>query len=857
MKQIHVHTKLKTRNLCTSSKDTWRVGRRGLELSSSRRAGIPADQHSRRNIGDGVSSSQILQIAKSFEQTERSRRRRSRSRHNEESKMTVQDAGGSNLVMIRPRPNTIQVSRGRTAFTSELNGEVHPDRPIEGLYVYDTRVLSRYCWRMNGKTPSFSCGSNLQQSRWMGYFIETPANCKDTPAGKCSPLEETLELRVTRSVGEGMHEDVHLTNHTQIATKVRLELEFEIDFAAQEEAEKGRKQHGRFKFDRRKPSRGVWEQAVDYRVQHRYSHQGDEGVASMHRGITLRIEHASSRPKISKNGISFEIRLKPHEDWHACISWLASIEGRLLPLATQCLRYDSSDWDERRARFFASAASIEVPHGDDLSYLADRVMFRARTDMADLRLYDLDSPGGIAIAAGVPTYMEIFGRDMQAAGWQAIMMSPQILRGALNVLKDLPSTTTDDWRDAQPGRIPHELHTDPLSVLNFRPKSLYFGSVTASLLLPISVSELWHWTGDMNSVRYYIDAAMGALRWADTYCLDSTKFYRYKTRSEQGIKNQGWKDSGDAIVYPDGSQVKDPIGTCEMQGFAYAAKLQFSELLWHLGRADDARRLYREAEDLKKRFDDKFWMEKEGYLGMGIDNKGKLIRSIASGPGHCLLAGIVEEKHAGRVAARMMRKDLFSGWGVRTLSAEHPAYNPFSYHRGTVWPVTNAGFVLAFARYGLHDEMHRLAKAFFEAAGLFENQRLPEVFCGHARTQENPFPGIYTQADWPQAWSASAPFTVMQALLGIYPYAPADVLFLDPHLPEWLQDVTVRQLKVGKAEVTLRFKREPSGETNYQIADLRGPLHIIHQPSPWSLTSGWAERVRDAVDSLLPGRKAS
>lgn len=771
--------------------------------------------------------------------------------------MTGTDSRENSLIALRPRATTVQLSRGRTAFTTGLEGQVHAERPVEGLYVYDTRVLSRYSWRMNGKTPAFSCGSNVQQSRWVGYFIQAPKNCKRTPTGECDPLQETLELRLSRSVGEGMHEDVHLINHTQISTSVKLELEFEIDFAAQQEAETGRKQRGHFEFDRRQPSRGVWEQAVDYRVEHRYSHQGDEGVATMRRGIVLRVENTSSKPSISKRGLSFGIKLKPHEEWHACISWLASIEGRLLPLAAQCSHFDGSDWDRRRASFFASASSLTVPHGNDLSHLVHAVLERSRTDMGDLRLYDLDSPGGIAVAAGIPTYMEIFGRDMQAAGWQAAMLSPQFLRGALNVLNDRPATRVDDWRDAQPGRLPHELHTDPLSVLNFRPKSLYFGSANSSTLFPISVSELWHWTGDLGSVRRYVDTAMGALKWADTYSLDATKFYRYKTRSEQGVKNQGWKDSNDAIVYPDGSQVKDPIGTCEMQAFIYAAKLQFSELLWHLGRADDARRLYREAEELKKRFNDKFWMEKEGYLAMGIDAKGKPIRSIGGDPGHCVLAGIVQDNHVKRIAERMLRDDLFSGWGVRTLSAEHPAYNPFSYHRGSVWPVTNAAFVAGFSRYGLHEEMHRLAKAFFESASLFENHRLPEVFGGHARTAGNPFPGLYTRADWPQAWSASAPFTVMQALLGIYPYAPANVVFLDPHLPEWLPEVTVQRLQVGKAEVSLRFTREASGQTGFQIVDLRGTLHVIHQPSPWSLTSGWAERIRDAVDSLLPHRKAS
>lgn len=765
--------------------------------------------------------------------------------------------GEHDLVKIRPRATTVQLSRGRTAFITGLEGEAHPERPIEGLYVYDTRVLSRYCWRVNGKTPGFSCGSNVEQSNWMGYFIEAPTNCKQTPTGECKPLQETVELRLTRSVGEGMHEDVRLVNHTQIATTVKLDLDFEIDFAARQEAESGRKQKGKLKIERRQPAPGVWEQSADYHVEHRYSHQGDKGVAAMQRGVTLRIENSGSKPSVEKNRVSFKVRLKPHGEWRACISWLASIEGRRLPLAAQCSRVVSSDWDQRRASFLAEASSISTPHHQDLSAVVDRVMQRSRIDLADLRLYDLDSPGGVAVAPGVPTYMEIFGRDMQAAAWQAAMMTPQLMRGALNVLKELSTTRIDNWRDAQPGRLPHELLTDPLSVLNYRPKSLYFGSADSSTLFPISVAELWHWTGDLESVRKYVDTAMGALQWADKYSLDSTGFYRYQTRSEQGVKNQGWKDSNDAIVHSDGSQVKAPIGTCEMQAFVYAAKLQFSEILWRFGRVDEARRLYGEAEELKKRFNEKFWMEKEGYLAMGIDAKGRLIRSIASDPGHCVLAGIVNENRVKAIATRMLQDDLFSGWGVRTLSALHPAYNPFSYHRGSVWPVTNAAFVLAFSRYGLHDEMHRLARAFFEAASLFENDRLPEVFGGHARSNDAPFPGLYTRADFPQAWSASAPFTVMQALLGIYPYAPANLIFVDPHLPEWLPEVTVKQMQVGKATVTLRFKRDADGKTGYQIVDLSGPLHVIHQPSPWSITTGWAERIRDAIDSLLPHRRAS
>jgi glycogen debranching enzyme len=444
---------------------------------------------------------------------------------------------------------------------------------------------------------------------------------------------------------------------------------------------------------------------------------------------------------------------------------------------------------------------------------------------------------------------------MLAASWQASLLSTDMLRGAISLVAKTQSHENNAWRGAQPGRMLHESHTDPLSVLNFTPESLYFGTANKPLLFAIVVSEIWHWTGDKDLVRPFIEPALRALDWADRELRDPTSgFYKYKQISEQGIKNQGWKDSSDAIVYADGSQVEDPLGTCEMQAFAYAAKLHFSELLWWLGDMNKAQHLYREANELRKRFNERFWMEDEGYVATAIDKDNRMVKSIASDPGHCLLAGILESDRVSRLVGRMMQPDLFSGWGVRTLSSKHPAFNPFSYHRGTVWPVENGSFVLGMARYGLHEDMWRLARAQFEAASLFEYDRLPEVFGGHARDETHPFPCLYERADFPQAWSASAVYMMVQALLGIYPYAPLNVLFIDPNLPHWLRMLEVTDLRVGNAVVALRFTRKSSGRTNYEVKRLDGDLHIIRQPSPWSLTSDWGERVKDAVTSLLPGK---
>jgi glycogen debranching enzyme len=757
------------------------------------------------------------------------------------------------LIRLHLRAGEVQLSRGRTALVTQPTGTV-VDNPQHGLFVYETRLLGRYRWLMNGSEPEFSAGSNIEQHSWMGYYIQAPQNWKEAPAPEDNPLQQTIELRLKRSVGEGMHEEVQLTNYTQIATTVHLQLELKPQFLSRKEAAGKREQHGKLSSGWKEVGPGVWELQFHYEARHHYKHQGNAVEAQLRRGLTLRIEHADSAPSYSKpHRVGFQAEVAPHGNWRCCLSWLASVDGRQLPLSAPCRCNSVPEYDRERSSFVASATSFRVAHPSDLASVVQATVERSRLDLADLQLYDLSKNGEVPIAAGVPTYMGVFGRDLLAAAWQASLLGPELALGGLDVLSQHQASQVNDWRDAAPGKIVHEIHTDPLAVLNFTPKAAYFGSASGSFLYPLLLSEFWHWTGDLDIVRRYAETARRALQWADKYSLDHTGFYRYQTKSQQGMKNQGWKDSEDAIVYPDGSQVPTPIGTCEMQAFAYAAKFHFSEILWWLGERQEAERLYTEAEALKDRFNDHFWMENEGTFAMGIDKDGELIRSLASDPGHCLLSGITDQSRVARLANRMLMRDMFSGWGIRTLSADHPAYNPFSYHRGSVWPVETGGFVLGFARYGLHAEMNRLARALFEAAALFPDCRLPEVFGGHQRTDDAPFPGLYTKANCPQAWSASAVLNTVRAMLGLFPYAAANLLILDPYLPDWLPQIAVENLRVGKALVTIKFYRKSDGTTDYEIGELQGKLHVIKQPSPSSLTAGWAERVKDTLTSLLPG----
>jgi glycogen debranching enzyme len=673
--------------------------------------------------------------------------------------------------------------------------------------------------------------------------------------GKGDTAQQSIELRLSRTVGPGLHEDVDLTNFTQNPASLQLELEMDADFADPEEAGGRRKQKGDLTRNWREFDGSTAELVFDYQVEHAYDHQGNQGVAHMHRGIRLRIEHADSPPKYHDGRISFQVELPAHASWHACLKWSPQIEGTEMTANTGCHFSGQNDRDRIQAAVLGRETIFSISGMDGLAQVVAGALEQSKRDLIALRLYDLDEGNAWVPAAGLPQYVGLFGRDALASSWQSLLLTRDMTEGALRELSKWQATASNDWRDEQPGKIVHEVHTNPLSVLNFNPHGKYYGGVTGALYVGVVASGLWHWTGDKDLVRPLVPTVLQAFQWADRYGdLDGDGFCEYLTRSEQGEKNQGWKDSDDAIVHEDGTQVEDPLGTCEMQGFLYASKLHISELLWWLDETDLAKKLFEQAQELRKRFNEAFWMEDKGYIALGLDSKKRQIRSIASDPGHCLTSGIIDEALVERVARRMMAQDLFSGWGVRTLSSEHPSFNPYAYHRGTVWPVENATFVLGFARYGLHEFLHKLSAAQFEAASLFDYYRLPEVFAGHSRDGEHPFPALYPKANWPQAWSASAVFTHLQALLGIYPYAPLNALLLDPHLPEWLPEITLGNLHVGKATIDIRFYRQPDGRSDYQVLEQRGKLHVLRQPSPWSLTSGWVERVRDAITSMLPGK---
>lgn len=763
----------------------------------------------------------------------------------------------SRLVRLRPRPDVLYAGQSRTMMATDLDGQISGGAET-GLFVHETRLLSRYRYLINGRSPIPIVLSNYEQHTWMGYYIETTPGApemKDAGSGHMEQAsEQTLELRVSRHIGPGVHEDLDLTNFSQLKTKFELAVEIDADFADVGETDGERQQRGKLTRSWLPDGAGATVLGFNYRASHHYRHQGNHGTAHIERALLVRIENASSQPAYKKGRLVFRITLNPHECWHACLRFIPVIEGTSLEPESHCRSFTEvrGTFDQSRLRFLSDSTQFTTPGSETLEPVVLGALQQAKRDLAALRLHDLDhGPRAWTMAAGLPLYIALFGRDTLSASWQASILGPEMMTGTLVELAKWQGTERNDWRDEEPGRMLHEAHTGPTASLCYDPRSRYYGSATTSSFYPFALTELWHWTGDKELVRPLIEPALRAMAWKETRRRRGG-FYEYKTRSEQGVKNQSWKDSGDAIVYADGTEVSPPIGTCEEQAFVYVGKIHMAELLWWFDQKDTAKRFHREARELKKRFNEVFWMEDEGFFAMGLDGKNRLIRSISSNPGHCVAAGIVDESLVERTARRLMAEDLFTGWGVRTLSSKHPAYDPFSYHRGSVWPVEQGGFAIGFWRYGLHAHVETITRALFEAAALFDYYRLPEVFSGHPRDSNHPFPAIYPKANSPQAWSASATFCFIQGLLGIYPYAPLNLLFLDPHLPEWLPAITVSNLRVGKSVVSLRFFRESNGSSSYEILDKRGRLHVIRQPSPWSLTAGYGERIKDALTSFLP-----
>ena len=420
-----------------------------------------------------------------------------------------------------------------------------------------------------------------------------------------------------------------------------------------------------------------------------------------------------------------------------------------------------------------------------------------------MRFYPDVVPGTDSLpAAGLPWFMALFGRDSLLTSYQALPFVPELAATTLRALAARQASEVDDFRDAEPGKILHELRFGELTYFRERPQSPYYGSADATPLFLILLDEYERWTGDRDLVQALEQPARAALAWIENYGdRDGDGYLEYERRNQQsGLENQCWKDSWNSIVHPDGSLASLPRGTCELQGYAYDARRRTARLAREVWCDESwARQLDDDAAELRRRFNKDFWLDDEQYFALALDGQKQPVRTITSNPGHLLWSGIVDGHRVDAVTSRLMGEDLFSGWGVRTLAAGQPAFNPLEYHNGTVWPHDNSLIAAGLARYGKHDEAARIAHAVLDAARSFD-YRLPEAFAGYPRTDTG-FPVPYPTACSPQAWASGTPLLLLSVLLGLDPTSAAGTT--GKHVPQAMGRICLRNVRTATGPVTV------------------------------------------------------
>jgi glycogen debranching enzyme len=765
----------------------------------------------------------------------------------------------SSELMLRVFPELEFAFRGHSLLITDHHGFIGDG--LQGLYEHDLRLLSRYRLLCNGHVPRLDSLSVVEPHSTLAYFVcpRQAGGPADVDALGLSQAEADREvvIRVARFVGQGLHEDVEVTNHSLEPAEVEIGWEVDADFADLIEMRGGKRQQ-------QAAIETQWnadENLSRGELRFDYLH------AQLARGSILRFAISApdpppATPPQTSQGpesgfdwtagrVTCRVALAPQQSARFCMSVAGTANGVEHPPRYSCdgaeAATDQGTSQTKTLRATATRLRASQP-------VVQRAWDRAVLDLDALALGDGDASAERMVpAAGIPLYGTLFGRDALTTGLQALMASPDLAEGAIRLLARHLGTRERDFYDEQPGRVPQQVRDDPLALLGLTPWLHDYGDYAAPCDFLVLLGAHHLAVGNADLTRELLPPALRVLDWLKERAdLDGDGFLEYQTRSPKGQVHQGWKDSGDAVVYPDGTQVAPPIAACEIQGYWYAAQLMMAEVLLALGQPSRAFELMQSAQDLKRRFNERFWMEDEQFIAFGLDADKRQVKSIASNAAHCLATGIVDREHAEAVVRRLLMPDVFSGWGIRTLAATNPAYNPFKYHLGAVWPVENATAAFGMKRYGFAAECNQVAEAIFDAAALFAHTRLPECFGGYPRDARHPHPGIYPDACAPQAWSASAVFWLIQAMLGLWAYAPLNALVVDPVLPPWLPELTLRDLRIANARISLQFKRDQSGRTDYRVLRREGTLHVLRQPPP-DAGAGPIPRLRDLVESMLPG----
>jgi glycogen debranching enzyme len=664
--------------------------------------------------------------------------------------------------------------------------------PGHGLYFHDTRFLDRSVLRLNAGRLSVLL-SEAEDDHTVCELTNPDMQLK---SGSALP-KQRIGIRRARHLASDVTETIHVRSYETRKLYLILDLEFGASFDSMftvrgaPPGRRGRVRRPRWQGDRL---------LIEY-----------EGADRRHRTTTISFAPAPDVHR--RSGVRYKLKLPPGGAAEIAVTIALTDRG--------ATKLESRPTRGARNGMMPRLAESQIESSNPLF---NRVL---RRSFADLRMLLMREGGHEFFAAGVPWFVALFGRDSLITAWETLAYDFRIAAHTLRLLASYQAKSEDPWRDAQTGKILHELRVGEEAQLGEVPQTPYYGSVDSTPLFVALLAEYVRWSGDLGLYRELRTKAERCLAWIDgPGDSDGDGFLDYVTRSTKGFRNQGWKDSGNSIVNSDGSLGAPPIALVEVQGYVYMAKQGLARVARATGDDGWADRLEREAQDLRRRFMESFWMPDRGYFALALQYRGRKAEAITSNPGQALWSGIVDRQRIGDVAEALMSERLFSGWGVRTLSADEPAYNPIDYQVGAIWPHDNALIMAGLKRAGRDADAIRVFTAMFRAAALFPHYRLPELFAGF-RSDKYPVPVRYPVACNPQAWAAGALPYMLTRALGLEPDALNGRLEIaSPALPDWLTEVTIREVRVGSASVDLRYHRV-GNDTLVAVLDRRGQLDVV------------------------------
>ncbi|MDE8670661.1 glycogen debranching N-terminal domain-containing protein [Pseudarthrobacter sp. H3Y2-7] len=643
-------------------------------------------------------------------------------------------------------PGALTLVQGTSFCISAPNGDMAACLP-HGLFFQDTRFISEWMLKVQG-LPLESLSATTPEP-FHGVFVGRPR--RDDHA------DTSLLIDRERKLGEGLLETVTVHNYSQGPMQCRVELFPDADFASLFEVKEGR-------------------QAPREHCSRRLTPEGLE-LESERDGHTERITVAFAGSRLEGDSLVLETTIAAHGQWSGTISAKPVLAGTGGHASAAAGGVPVADALRRVMEWRAS-----MPTANLRDEAVERVIRRSQEDLGSLRIFNPDQPDRAVVAAGAPWFMALFGRDSLLTSFMSLLLDPSLAKGTLLTLAEHQGTKVDAASEEEPGRILHEVRLGATAGLALGGSGVYYGTIDATPLFVIVLAELARWGLDDAAMRQLLPAADRAIRWMEDYGdRDGDGFIEYQRKTERGLRNQGWKDSGDGINFADGTLAEPPIALCEVQGYAYAAYIGRALLATAAGDARTAESCVAKATSLKQAFNEQFWLSDRGYFAIALDKDKKPVDALASNMAHCLWTGIVDNDKAAQVAGHLVSPEMFTGWGIRTLASTMGAYNPASYHNGSVWPHDNAIAAAGLMRHGFVDEARKVAYALLEAADRF-NGRLPELFCGLDRARY-PEPVPYPASCSPQAWASAAPVQLIRTLLRFDPGLPWDEVWLAPTLP--------------------------------------------------------------------------